>query len=247
MPELVLYGFEGSNAVRTATLLLEHKGLPYTPVRVLPGLHVISLRLRGFRGRTVPAMRIDGRRVQGTRAISLALDAASPGRPLHPRPEVAEVERWGEQWADACRRVFYCAARRDPQAFEGLVVAHWSGVRRTALRAASKAIVRGASQVHAASDEAGRRDLEALPAMLDRIDGWIADGTLSAEHPTAADFQIAPSARALLLLDDLRPLVEHRPLSAWARALVPHYAGHVRAVLPGEWLVPLRPGVPSPR
>ena len=108
------------------------------------------------------------------------------------------------------------------------------------LRASSKAIVRGASLVHRASDDAGRRDLEALPAMVDRIDGWIADGTLNAGDPTAADFQIAPSARAALLLDDLRPFLEDRPIAAWARALVPHYAGHVNAVLPDEWLAPLR-------
>ena len=42
------------------------------------------------------------------------------------------------------------------------------------------------------------------------------------------------------LFDDLRPHLEDRPIAAWARTLVPHYAWHVGAVLPDDWLAPLR-------
>ena len=49
-----------------------------------------------------------------------------------------------------------------------------------------------------AHDEAARADLAALPAHLDRIDGWIADGVLGAEQPNAADLQIGSTIRLLL-------------------------------------------------
>jgi glutathione S-transferase len=244
--DLALFFFDGSNASRTATLMLEHKGLAYREVRLPPGAHVPALYARGFRGRTVPAMTIDGRRVQGTRSISRALDALQPDPPLFPaarRAEVEDAERWGEGFADAARRVFYCAARRDPGAFDKLIIdGQFEGVTGTVLRAVSRGLVRTASLVHGASDDVGRRALAEMPAQLDRIDGWLADGVLDASAPTAADFQIAPSARAMLLMDDLAPLVRDRPLAGWALQLVPDYHGHVRAVLPEAWLAPLQRG-----
>ena len=83
---------------------------------------------------------------------------------------------------------------------------------------------------------AGRRGLEALPAMLDRIEAWIADGTLSAREPTAADFQIAPSLRLMLTFEDLRPLIEDRPAGRLAMEVAPHFNGHAPPVFPPSWL-----------
>src|SRR3712207_8129822 len=55
-----------SQAVRA---MLEHKGIEYELVNLMPGSQPVLLRLAGFRGRTVPAVRIDGRRVQGSLQI----------------------------------------------------------------------------------------------------------------------------------------------------------------------------------
>src|SRR3712207_6899130 len=44
-----------------------------------------------------------------------------------------------------------------------------------------------------ARDEAVRRDLAALPGLLDRIDGWIDDGVLGGGEPNVADYQVARS------------------------------------------------------
>ena len=52
------------------------------------------------------------------------------------------------------------------------------------------------------------RSLAALPAMLQRIDDWIAAGVLNGEQLNAADFQIAPSLGLAMTLDDLRPAIE---------------------------------------
>jgi glutathione S-transferase len=88
-----------------------------------------------------------------------------------------------------------------------------------------------------ANDTAVRADLLALPAMLDRIDGWIGAGVLGGPEPTAADFQIAPSLSLLMTVAELRPALSNRPAGRLALALVPEYPGRSAGVLPRQWLV----------
>ncbi len=51
----------------------------------------------------------------------------------------------------------------------------------------------------------------ALPAQLEHIDAWIADGVLGGEQPNAADLQIGSSIRLLMTVADVRPLIEGHP------------------------------------
>jgi glutathione S-transferase len=240
-----LFFFDGSNACKTATLMFAHKRVDYEPVRLPPAVHVGYLKARGFAATTVPAMTVDGRKVQGSRAISRELDTIEPRRPLFPgdparRAAVEEAERWGEDFANAARRVFYCAMRRDPPAFNTIMGGQFSRPVEAGVRLATRGIIRAASLKHGAADERGREDLERLPGYLDRIDAWLEEGLLGGEELNAADFQIAPNVRAMLLSDDLAPFAAERPAGAWALRVVPDYAGHVRAVLPPAWLEPLR-------
>ena len=85
-----------------------------------------------------------------------------------------------------------------------------------------------------------RHDIAILPEMLQRIDDWIAEGVLGGEELNAADFQLAPSLRLAMSLDDLRPAIESRPAGELALRVVPDYPGRVPAVLPAAWLEPLR-------
>ena len=77
-----LYSLSLSHPSHAARLMLERKRIAYELVDELPGFHPLQLRLAGFRGGTVPALRIDGRRVQGSRRISRALDELRPDPPL---------------------------------------------------------------------------------------------------------------------------------------------------------------------
>ena len=70
-----------------------------------------------------------------------------------------------------------------------------------------------------------QRSLAALPAMLQRIDDWIAAGVIGGEQLNVADFQIAPSLRLAMTLDDLRPAIEARPAGELAKRVVPDYPG----------------------
>jgi len=221
--------FAGSNAVRTAELMLAHKAIAYEEVVLRRGAHMFVLRAHGFRGVTVPALKIDARRVQRTRAISRALDALEPEPPLFPadpvaRAAVEDAERWGEELQDALRRLFYCAVRRSRPDLSG----------------------RLAATRHRATDAAGRRDAAALPERLDQIDAWIAAGLLDGRELNAADFQIAPNVAGLLSFAEFAPFIEGRPAAAHARRVAgEHPRRREDPILPDEWLEPLRSAASS--
>jgi glutathione S-transferase len=246
MPAKVkLYMFPGSNSVYTARLLLEHKGIEYKEVKLMPGPHTFRLLALGFPTMAVPALKIDGERVQGTRWIARALDELVPERPLFPadpvqRKAVEEAERWGEGFQNATRRIFYCAARRDHGAFASLMGAERNPVMRRVMRAAAPIVIRLATGLHRASDPHGREDVELLSERLDQIDAWIEEGLLDGPQLNAADYQIAVNVSGLMLAEDVRPFIEGRPAAAFARRVAPDYQGQIPAGLPDEWLAPLR-------
>jgi glutathione S-transferase len=240
-----LYGFTGSNSVYTGRLMLEHKGVDYKFVKLPPAAHAPMMLMMGFDAMSVPAMKVDGVRVQGTRWMSRALDEMFPAKPLFPadpeaRREVEHAERWGEGLQNATRRIFYCAARRDRTAFMSVLGSGRGPVRRTAIRMFAPVIITLATGVHRAADDAGREDIALLPERLDQIDAWIAAGVLGGEELNAADFQIAVNVSALLLSDDLRPFIAGRPAEQLARRVAPDYVGHLGPIVPEEWMAPLR-------
>jgi glutathione S-transferase len=99
-----------------------------------------------------------------------------------------------------------------------------------ALRAIAPAIARTGARHNRSDDGVARRALQALPAHLDRIDGWIADGTIGdPQRPNVADLQLASTVRLLMTLADARPLIDGRPCAALATALFPDADGTMPA------------------
>src|SRR3954452_13988307 len=94
---VTLLAIPASHACATAEAMLNAKQVPYQRIDLIPALHRGWLRLTGFAGVTVPAVRIDGARVQGTREIGRALDAPCPQPPLFPADSAARggIERIG--------------------------------------------------------------------------------------------------------------------------------------------------------
>jgi glutathione S-transferase len=243
-----LYAMPASHPSMAAAMMLEHKGIEYQKVWLLLPFTGPILRLMGFPRRTVPALRLNGRKVQGSREISGALDKFMPEQQLFPREptrrrEVEEAERWGDEVLQpAARRIEVWELRRD----RNLVSTQLADARRIQgarlalpprLAAASSGpILAWYSRLIGANEEAVQADLLALPAMLDRIDAWIAAGTLGGGEPNAADFQIAPSLSLLMTIEELQPALENRPAGQLALRLVPEYPGRSGGVLPREWL-----------
>ncbi|HVF77657.1 MAG TPA: glutathione S-transferase N-terminal domain-containing protein [Solirubrobacteraceae bacterium] len=241
-----LYMFPGSSAVLTARLMLDHKNIDYKLVRLVPGIHAFAMLALGFESMSVPAITFDGRRVQGTRSISRALDELVPERPLFPsdperRKAVEDAERWGEDFQNATRRIYYCVARRDRNAFLSVMLDDRALGMRILLRMSARPIIRLASGAHHATEDAAREDVQAVPQRLDQIDRWIGQGVLGGPQLNAADFQIAVNVSVLLMSEDLAPLVHGRPAEALARRVAPNYNGHLGRVLPAKWL-PTYPG-----
>jgi glutathione S-transferase len=206
------------------------------------------LRSLGFPSRTVPALRVGRCKVQGSRAISAALEELKPDPRLFPaeaavRREVEEAERWGEEvLQDATRRIVVRGLRRDwrsvanqlagARAIQGarLLVGPTISARTSGLTVAWYARLVGAQ------DEAVRNDLFALVGMLDRIDAWIAAGVLGGDPPNAADFQIATSLGQLMTIEELRASIGPRTAGRLSLRLVPEYPGHSAGVLPQDGL-----------
>jgi glutathione S-transferase len=237
-----LYGTKPSPPAHSARLMLDFKGLDHKDIWLLPGLHPFLVRSRGFRGSTVPAMRIDGRKVQRSTKISRALEELSPDPPLFPperRAEVEEAERWGDEvLQDVPRRIVRWLAVHRPE------------VRVLIARDVGIPLPRFAAWINAPAARyvANKVDADAtigeavaqVPEVFDHVDDLIARGVIGGEQPNAADFQIVTSLRALLAVQDLRPAYEGRPATDWALRLIPEFGADFPAgLLPADYLAPL--------
>lgn len=246
-----LYVIPASHPSIAAALMLDAKGIDYGRTDLLPVISKLVLRGFGFPRNTVPAMKVDGRRVQGSREIARELDRLRPEPPLFPadpqkRAAVEEAERWGDEVLQPpMRQILWWAIKRDKAPLRSYSEGARLGVPIGLALKTAAPIVALSARFNQADDEHVRRSLAEMPAMLDKIDAWIAEGVLGGEQPNAADFQIAPSLGLAMTLDDLRPAIESRPAGQLARRLVPDYPGKTPPILPPAWLAPLRAAVGS--
>ena len=100
-------------------------------------------------------------------------------------------------------------------------------------------VARYYAHVIGADEEAARRALRELPAMLDRADELLAERTLTPAEPTAVTLQILSSIRALDAFADLRAHLNGRGSTAAAHEVFPDYPGPVPAFIPASWLAEL--------
>ncbi len=237
-----LYGIALSHPVLAVRGMLERKGVAYGYVELPGGAHPLGLLALGFRGVTVPALRFpDGRRVQGSLAISQALEAFVPTPSLYPSDPVAragaqEAERWGEEVLQPIpRRLIRWGLRhhlRQRRWFAEVASPFPApAVTSVLLTPVVPIFVRQAG----ASDERVRHDLAELPGLLDEVDSLLERGVIGGEELGAADFQIGSTVRVLLAFQDVRPLVVGRQAEAFAIRVVPDYP-EIPAALPRDWL-----------
>src|SRR5262249_17733310 len=187
-----LYGSPPSPPSHSARLMLERKGLDHKVVWLLPGLWPVLLRTRGFRGGTVPAMKIDGRKIQGSLRISRALEEAKPDPPLFPadpdqRAAVEEAERWGDEGLqNVPRRIVRWLSVHRPET--KVMIAKDVGIPfpRFAAWINAPAARHLANKVD--SDDQIQSAIAQVPDVLDHVDRLIADGVIGGDEPNAADF-----------------------------------------------------------
>lgn len=211
------------------------KGLSYEVFEWPPPLHA-PMQWLIFGARTVPGLKIDGDKVSGSRAIMRRLERLVPAPPLFPsdaeaRARVEYAERWGDEvFQPIGRELVWAGFTHSPGSMVGYGEHSRLRLPAPAIRLSAPLIARLAARLNRTSDAVARSDLEALPAQLDKVDAWIADGTIGdPEAPNAADLQLASTIRLLLTLADVRPLIEGRPCAELALRLFPQTDGDLPA------------------
>ena len=219
-----LYVVHGSNPCLTVARALELKDVAFTTVELPPPAHALVMAVR-FGRRTVPGIRReDGEQVTGSRDPPLL-----PADP-QARARVLEAERWGDEVLQAAaRRILWPTLLANPSAAASFSRGAKLALPAPVIRAAIPLVARVELKLNATGDAARAADLQALPGWLDKVDGWLGDGTLGGGTPNRADLQIAPSLALLMRMEDVRAVVGQRPCGHWAEALFAGVQGRVPA------------------
>ena len=242
MRDVTLYGMTISHPARAAMLMLDHKDIEAKVIRLPPGSQQVVMRAAGFRGGTVPGLKIGGRRVQGTREISRALDEIVPEPPLFPadpemRAAVEEAERWGDEaYQPVPRRILRWSIANNPsmrERFAGMGGMPAPAITSRLLWPVAQAYMR----LEGGGEDTARADAAALPDHLNHVDELIGAGVIDGPELNAADFQIGTTTRTLLNFDPLRPLVAGRPAEAHAMRIAPNFGRRSFPIeIPENWI-----------
>ncbi len=236
---ITLHVLPPSHPCMTAEAALKHKDLTYELVNLAMGTHPDEVeQIYGEGRRTVPGMTIGDETVHGSTAILWTLEQKYPDNPLYPE-DIGDAVREAEIWADGDfqdfgRRLPWSALHFRPES-----MGTFGGVGALDPAGTDYAIkfVRSTWKFHRITAARLAEDLEALPAMVDRIEGYADQGLIDGEDPTAADFQIGATARVLLTVADLHPVFEGSAAERVARRNFPDYAGLVPAgAFPEDWV-----------
>jgi glutathione S-transferase len=182
-----------------------------------PGTHRVIVRVLGFPGDRVPAVKFeDGRRAQGTRELPRVLDELVPEPRLVPDdPRALEAEAWADdvlqQWA---RRMVASAGARDPDALAGRGAGGRLGALLTRHERPRRTVARAVLKAFRVTKEQQQDDLERTGEILDRVDAWIGEGVLNGEELRSPDLAVASSLALVEYIVALQPELQRRPAMA---------------------------------
>jgi glutathione S-transferase len=220
----------------TAEAALKLKGLEYERVDfAVSGEHVEKMGAIYGEGRTtVPGALIEDEPVHGSRAILARLEELAPDPPLYPSDAVREAERWGDEELQDLGRLFpWGALYFRPEAM-GTMTPGGTPLDPAGTDFAI-GFLRPAWKYHRISCKRLAAELAAFPAKVEHVQALLADGVIGGEQPNAADLQIAATLRVLLVVGDVRPLLE--PVADYARGLFPEFPGDIPAgAYPAGWV-----------
>ena len=190
---------------RRGAARLEHKGIPFKRTDLLPVTP--SRPAAALPPATVPAL--DRRRaVLGSRPIAASSTRCGRTAALPASPGARRSRRPSASATRSCRprsRMTWWGLQRQPNA---QLLRRGRRAAIAGLRVVAMAPRRSSARVALQRSRATRERQLAWRGSrrhLDRVDGWIADGTMGGEELNAADFQIAPSIGLLMTVADLRP------------------------------------------
>ena len=92
MSKATLFSLPGSHPAVSVKLMLDYKGIDFKTIDLMPLMHKAVVRAAGFPGTTVPALKFNGEKLQGSVDIARALDRIVPEPPLLPADEDARKQ-----------------------------------------------------------------------------------------------------------------------------------------------------------
>jgi glutathione S-transferase len=227
----------GSHPCIGAEMMLRYKGIEYTRLDLPNMTHKAIMPLMRYRGTTVPALTIEGKRIVGSMRIARALEALVPEPPLFGDDSIESAEAWGDTvLQDSVRQLARTGTGKDVESMRDFISRPVMGIPASVMRKAVPVLHPVVSWQMRPKPGSAEACLAALPGQLDRVDALLAEGVIGGERLNAADAQIAPSVRLVLNFDQLREAVDARPAGVYARRLVPDYPGRFREVFPAAWL-----------
>lgn len=237
--KVTLHALPPSHPCLAVAAALRHKRIEFEWVNLDMGRHAEQIaELYGEGRSTVPGLTIGDERIHGSVAIMERLDRLRPEPALHPDAvagAVREAELWGDgEIQDLGRRLPWGAMHFRPEAmgtFGG------AGPLDPAGTDFAMKFIHGTWKYHGITAVRLADDLARLPAMVERIEGFAADGAIDADEPTAADFQIGATVRVLLTVGDLEPILAGSAAERIARRHFPEYPGRIpTGAFPSAWL-----------
>jgi glutathione S-transferase len=242
LPAVTLHGLPPSPPCFTVEAALRIKGIPFERVDFAFGEHPERMQELYGEGRTtVPGVMIEGEPVHGSTAILPRIDEIGDGPSLYPEP-IADAVREAELWAEGDlqllgRHLPWGAMHFRPESmgtFGGRGSLDGPGTDF------AMKVIHGAWRYVGITAASIEQQLQQLPGVLDHVEQLIADGVVGGEQLNAADCQIGASLRSLLIIGDLRPLIDGHPSGELARRVFPEWNGDIPAgAFPAGW-VPTR-------
>ncbi len=238
-PELVLHVVPASHPCIAVLEGIKRKGLDHRVETLGLGDHVAAIEeIYGPGCTTVPGLLVDGEPVHGSSAIYAKLDELSDLNPMYPEP-IADAVREAEAWADgalqgAARVLTWGAMHFRPES-----MGTFGGAGELDPGGTDYAIkfIRGAWKHIGISAKRVAESFAELPDAIDRVDALAGAGVIDGEVPNAADLQIASSARLMLTIGDVRPLLAGRTAERLALELFPEMSGDIPAGgVPAAWI-----------
>jgi glutathione S-transferase len=237
-----IYYIPGSHPCEAVFKAAEIKGIEYKRVVVLPPTHRLQMTLM-FGGRTVPAAKIGGEKVQGSRAIIRSFESMVPEPALFPgdaaqRERVIAAETWGDgDFQDEGRRLIWSAMKAFPESMASFSVGHKVPVPGFVADKLASPVIWAQAKLNKADEDNVRADLERFPALLDEADEYVANGVIGGDEPNAADLQILGTIWLWRAIGDLRELIDSHRCGQASAKLFGEPGGSVpKGAFPAAWL-----------
>jgi glutathione S-transferase len=237
-----LYAVPASHPCAAVEKALQLKGIEYRRVDIPPVAHK-PVQKALFGRATVPGLRLDGRKIVGSREIMRALDKAVPEPRLLPRDKkerkaVGLAEQWGDEVLQPMgRRIIWVALGRSPESMASYGGDSSLPIPDAVTRLTAPLVARAEQRINNGTDLNVRADLRALHHHLARVERWIEHDVVGGAEPNAADLQIGSGLALILTVGDIADTFGERDAFSLARRWFPDYPGHVPSgALPPEWL-----------